>query len=346
MGLTDNTVDVLPDPTIEEVIETIELAEPPEEEVKPEQQPEPTIQPQPQLQPNVQIATADQQSVEAQKQQLAQTKVRGLFRVQSVVEEELWLKAIIYGQWGAGKTTLGATADEITSLRDVLFINAEAGALSLRKRFPHLDSIPISNFTQFSRIHEYLGLHCKARDANDIITLTRLESIVRGVDPATIKTPKKYRTVVIDSLSEIQRYAMMALLGITLEQVALDYPPESPGYQQWGQSGEQILTLVRVFRNLPLNVIFICSQKEEQDETKRYHYKVDLPGKLAGKVQGFVDVVGYLSVVSQLTADKKDMMYTRRLFLAPTPFFDAKNRIGNKTTYIDDPTIEKLLAAN
>lgn len=291
--------------------------------------------------------TADQASVQAQETQLAKTKVRGLFRIEAIKEEVQWLKALFYGQWGAGKTTLGATADQVPSMKDVLFINAESGTLSLRKEYSHMDAVRISNFSQFARIHEFLRYHCIARDEGDIEKLKKLESIVRGTEIETITAPKVYKTVVIDSLSEVQRYCMMQLLGVQLESISLEYPPDSPVYQQWGQSSEMIQNLVRSFRDLPLNVIFICSQKEEQDDGKRYHYKPNLPGKLAGNVQGFLDVVGYLAMIPEKTVDPNALpTFIRRLFLTPTPYFDAKNRIGNTVQYIDNPTIAKLLAAN
>ncbi len=270
---------------------------------------------------------------------------RGMFKLESVQTRARYLKILIYGDYGAGKTTLSGTATDVPAMNDVLFINAEAGDLSLAQRADDLDTITITNYTQFARIYEFLRAHCRARDQKDNVELARLEGLVRGCLPEEVKKPRHFRTVIIDSLSEVQRYCMMSLLGVQLEKIQLDVTPGIPEFKEWGQSADMIRTLVRAFRDLPMNVIFVCSQKAEQDEQKKYHYTLHLPGKLANDVQGFLDIVGYLAVGNTPISKEGEEQHAapRRLFLAPTTYFSAKSRINGRIQFIDDPTIAKIL---
>jgi len=167
--------------------------------------------------------------------------------------------------------------------------------------------------------------------------MAELESRLRG-EP--VSEPKIYRTVIVDSLTEVQTYLMYQLLNLDVDNWALDVTPESPEYKEWGQSSEMIQLLVRTFRDLPMHVIFVCSAQEVTDDKNRMLKRPNLPGKLAGKVQGFLDVVGYLD-----TAPDKEGNVVRRLWMQPgTRLFQAKHRFRNHPDlkFIDNPTLKDL----
>lgn len=272
-----------------------------------------------------------------------------MFTITPVSKRVHYLKLGVYGDYGSGKTRLAGTAAEVESMNDVLFISAESGDLTLGQ-LPYadkLDVVPVNNYAQFARLYEYLRLHCRSREAKDLKELARLQSIVQGCKPEEIKKPRQYNTVIIDSLSEVQRYCMMQLMGTTLDKVQLDSIPDTPEFKEWGQSAEMIRTLVRAFRDLPMHVIFVIAQKSEQDDLKRYHHTLHLPGKLANDVQGFLDVVGYLAVgnAPPPKEGEEPQAPPRRLYLQPTPYFSAKSRINGTVQFVEDPTIARLLAA-
>jgi len=252
-----------------------------------------------------------------------------------------WLKMMVYGPYGAGKTWLSATAREVEAMKDILLIDAEAGTLTIAG-WP-IDVISINSFDQFARVHEYLRLHCRFRDGKNVEKQKELEAKYRGVALDKIKTPRQYRTVIVDSLTEVQKYCMYQLLGIKVGEVALDVESPRPEWAEWGKSSEMMRLLVRSFRDLPMHVIFVCAEQRQQDETGRYHYLPALPGKLAGEVQGFLDVVAYLR--SSLPTEKSDQV-RRRLFIQPGATYDAKDRYhagAMALPYIDEPTIAKFI---
>lgn len=266
------------------------------------------------------------------------------FKIVSAKQRKRYLNALIYGDYGVGKTTLSATAAEVPEMQRAIFVSAEAGDESI-KDFD-LDIVDISNFAQFARVHEFLRLHCRLRDAwveakdeESLLKLKKLEAMFTGADVEDINEPNIYKTVIVDSLTEVQKYCMYQLLGIQVGSFALDMEPETPQWAEWGKSAEMIRLLVRSFRDLPMNTIFVCARAEDQDHAKRYHYKPLLPGKLANEVQAFFDVVGYLIAAPTEGGDMH-----RRLWLEPGQTFQAKNRFRNfDGRYLDNPSMADLV---
>jgi hypothetical protein len=255
-----------------------------------------------------------------------------------LTEEESFLNVLIYGSYGAGKTYLASTAVWVPEMQDVLYLNVEAGVKSIVSS--DIVRVRVPDFSTFARVREYLRLHCKYRDEGNEPQLIKLEQWLRP--GAEITTPHRFRTVVIDSLSEVQKQCMAMLLGIDLEQQPLDQIPISPEWAEWGQSTEMMRLLIRQFRDLPMHVIIVLGEMEVEQtkgQKSRILKRPNLQGRrLPGEVQGFLDVVGYLEegLVEGETV--------RRLYLRKTnDTFNAKNRFkGDPPRYIDNPTMQDL----
>lgn len=247
---------------------------------------------------------------------------------------------MIYGDYGVGKTTLAASCVDVPEMCDPLFISAEAGDMSIEEL--DMDMVQVQSYSQFARVHEFLRIHCKARDEGDLETLRKLEARAKGLDPSQIETPRQYRTCIIDTLNEVQKYAMYQLLGIVVGEQPLDVEPENPQFKEWNLATEMIRLLVRSFRDLPMNVIFVCSETVSEDDRKRRIRTPGLPGKLANEVQGFLDAVGYYVAATLEGGETR-----RRLFLTPGQTYQAKNRFPNwHGTYLDNPTMADIYYLN
>jgi len=217
-------------------------------------------------------------------------------------------------------------------------INAEAGDLSL-DGFENVDQITVRDFATLGRINEFLKQHCVARDAGDTERLKELESAVTGEEIEDIKEPKQYYTVILDSLTEIEAYCFNQLLGIT-DTTRLDEDPESAEWTEYKKNHTMMLRVVRAFRDLPMHVIFTASEQFQQDENKRYKFSPDLTGKLSKKIQGFMDMVGYLAI------GKDGEKTIRRLYVSPSPVgkYDAKHRYSAfKGEFFLNPSIKSIL---
>lgn len=122
--------------------------------------------------------------------------------------------------------------------------------------------MPIQTYRQYAQLYETLKKHISFRDSNNIDGLRMIECQLRGVEmlqkvgwqPATtdpnkivaemqqailklsqskekvaelIPTPRKFRTVITDSLTEAQKYCMYQLLGIDPLKQKIDAEPDS-----------------------------------------------------------------------------------------------------------------------
>jgi hypothetical protein len=286
-----------------------------------------------------------------------------------------WQNILLYGDFGVGKTHLAGTAVLVPDMCDILYISLEGGEKTLKEitricKKNKIDPnkimvIPVQTYGQYANIYEFLKIHVKARDADDLVTLRRLEAQVRGMQatddegkPIPLNTPqllaewdkmleeaipepRKFKTVITDSLTEAQKYCMYQLLGIDPLKQKLDAEPDSAEWKDWGSSREMIQFLVRRFRDLPIHSIFICSKAEEQDSKKQYHYSPMLPGKLSDDVRGLVDTVGFIVGIPQEGGN-----LVRRVYLQGGMYggvhVAAKHRYGTnlKGLWLDNPTMK------
>lgn len=268
------------------------------------------------------------------------------FKIESLHESKHWLKLFIYGGYGVGKTALAGSAALVPQMRDVLMIDAEAGGLTIatndsikeQEAQRSIDRVRVSSFKEFARVQEFLKLHCKFRDEDNEEKLKELESKLRG-DYVSDAPARRYNTVIIDSLSEVEAFSMYQLLGIS-DRTQLDEEVQGAEWAQYKQNHSQILRSVRAYRDLPMHVIITSASNFMQDDRKRMIYSPALTGKLAKQVQGFMDMVGFYTMVQEGGED------VRKLFVQPGAQYDAKNRFATyKEKSFNDPTIESILRA-
>lgn len=274
------------------------------------------------------------------------------FRITSMDEEFEYLKMIVYGIPGSGKTTLLATSADVDEMADVLMVDIESGKLTIKnnKRIEHkdrIDSIRVTSYKQLAEVHKFLQAHCRYRDADDEDKLRILQAKFTGVDPKSIKKVRKYRTVIIDSLSELDALCIYELLGLAtdmdLSEAMADGDMEVAQFAEYKKNNQIMQLIVRAYRDLPINALFSCHVAYTQDEMKRMFYTPSLTGKLRNQVQGFVDIVGYL-IVGQVPEGKTEA--PRRMYFQPVGKFDAKCRLANlEGSYFDDPVMQDIWEA-
>ncbi len=271
-----------------------------------------------------------------------------LFKVETFDTKARYLKLLIYGDYGVGKTYLAGSSCHVPQMGDVLLINAEAGDLTLEEH-DNLDIISCRSYKQVARTAEYLKQHCVAREAGDIDKLREMEAIVRHCDVDDIDEPKQYRTVLMDSLTEIEEYCMYQLLGIS-DVTRLDEETASPEWAEYKRNHNMIKRLIRSYRDLPMNVIFTCAQQWVQDEAKKFRYSPQMTGKLSSQIQGFMDMVGHLVIGTPKEEEKEGEVINivpRRLYVQPGPSgkYSAKCRFSKfKGAYFDDPSMQSILS--
>lgn len=260
-----------------------------------------------------------------------------------------WLKLLIYGTYGVGKSTLAGSAVDVEQMRDVLYIDAEGGDLALQDnprvcQPDEIEHVRVTNFMQVARVQEFLKAHCSRRDRGDLEGMRNVEAMLKGCSPSDIKKPREFRTVLTDSVTEIEQYCMYGLLKVDPGSIVTGAADEIDvaRFDEYKKQNMMLLTLIKAFRDLPIHVISVCSQAYTQDELKRFHYGPQMTGKLSSQIQGAFDVVGFLKAGTP----EADGVSPRRLYVQPIDRFDAKCRLaGFKEPYIEDPTMSSLMKA-
>lgn len=253
--------------------------------------------------------------------------------------DKRFMKAFFFGPYGSGKTYLAGTAEDYEPYRDVLFIDAESGDLTLEDRWPNMTVVRITNFRQLARVHEFLTLHHRVRGENDEKKLLALENMYW---PEPVAKPHHFNTVVIDSLSEVQGFLHYDILGVKLGITKLDEDLPKAGWDEFDLSINKMRYVVRSFRDLPMNVILVAGEQEKSDES-RIRISANFQGKLNNELPGFMDLAGRLVAGEP---DEKGVVH-RRLYLSNGKNFKAKSRLSAiKAPWLDDPTMEMIAKAS
>lgn len=277
------------------------------------------------------------------------------FKIMPMEDEFEWLNMIVYGVPGSGKTTLCASAADVDDMADVLMIDIESGRMTIKdnkriKRKDRIDSIRVTSYKQLAEVHKFLQAHCRLRDdpsKEATEKLIKLQAKFTNIDPAKIKTPRRYRTVIIDSLSELDALCIYELLGLStdmdLSTAMADGDMEVAQFAEYKKNNQIMQLIVRAYRDLPIHSLLTCHVAYTQDEMKRMFYSPSLTGKLRNQVQGFVDLVGYLKV-GDLPEGKTEA--PRRMYFQPVGKFDAKCRLANlEGSYFENPFMKDIWKA-
>jgi hypothetical protein len=232
-------------------------------------------------------------------------------------------------------------------MNDVLMISAEGGDLTLHDPegihdFEMIDVVKAFDYKTVARIYDFLKAHCSLRDNTDPESIARLKRLQKIVMPdmEDDERIRRYRTVILDSLTETEVYCMNQLTGVTNE-TRMDEEVTPAEWAQYRQQHTMIQRLIRNFRNLPMHVMFTAARGYIQDEQKRQLFSPMMTGKLSSLIQGFMDVVGYL-VLGQAETD--DTPAPRRLYVRPNTRYAAKCRLTPfRGNFFDNPTMGDIL---
>lgn len=215
-----------------------------------------------------------------------------------------YLKVLIYGQPGTGKTVFAASAP------DPLIIDIENGTTSLTQ-FSHLRTIPVLPYKTSKTMEQVLVEFSKE-----------------------MPDSQQFQSLVIDSFSEFQKRVLDEQLQTNSGTAR--YIPDMAAFNL---NTNMLRAITARLRALQKHVVITAHVKEETDQLNRVTYRPDLTPKLSNSLIGLMDVVGYMQL-KQVKENNQEKTI-RELTLVPTKSVIAKSRIGG--TVLIDPTFDDLL---
>jgi hypothetical protein len=238
----------------------------------------------------------------------------GEFEVKSAAEAVAWGYCILlFSRAGSGKTTLAGSADDSPEDSPVLFVDAEGGTKVISHR-PNIDVITVKSWDEIKSITSRLKL-----------------------DPNL-----KWRTIVLDNLSEFIQLATTKIVGGSA----------APSWPEWGSVAREVLALVRDYRDLArtrgLNSIIVAWDSTEEDKAKRPLLTLSATPKLQGDLPGIVDIIGHIDPING-QPDKRLLNFepsTRTIQKFRRVPSDTGRTIPHKIVYgIDNLPLPDILAA-
>jgi hypothetical protein len=151
-----------------------------------------------------------------------------------------------------------------------------------------------------------------------------------------------FRTVAVDTGTELQKINMTWVMEQTLK----DHPdrdPDVPGLHDWGKSSNRMRSVIRRFRDLPLNFIFVCHEQEDRDNRGLLWKRPDLPGKLANQAAAFFDQVMYLYTKQVSEGSETAATDVKRVLMTGAlEGYVTKDRSGNLPLLMVDPNMNDI----
>jgi len=175
---------------------------------------------------------------------------------EALEQEAKYLRMLVYGEPGSGKTWFGASAclDEATAT--VLYVEHRAQIASLRSNPEYVAAmedgqlviLSLDKYEELNYIYTYLFQEGQYQDVEKVTRPTGSigELFLEHGPP---------KTLVVDSLTELQRTEVLRVAGNPVNKFLTDISP--PQIQNWGSLLNQFTLLANKFYALPMHVIFL-----------------------------------------------------------------------------------------
>lgn len=241
-------------------------------------------------------------------------KIAGL-QIESLADQEPYINGmLIYGQSKTGKTMLACSAGDVPEMCPVLLIDCnEKGTRSVRRQ-KNVDLVKPTTERELLKLAEELR-----------------------------KNPGQYKTVILDSLSEVQSQILREIMAKAVADTKNKMEdPEVPSMREWGILLVRMISLVKEFRDIPkTHVIFTAGATisvNVDERTKPKMITPDFNGQAAFKVPMRMDEVFYL----HMKENTHRKIQQRTLQTAHTEQVLAGSRSGELPDAMVDPTMTKL----
>lgn len=238
------------------------------------------------------------------------TPIKASERLKSLTETPLYVKALIYGNSGAGKTWLACTA------KNPLLILSEWAVARPTLAKLHIDfgidpdTIYVNSLADFDDAYDYAAAH--AAD---------------------------YSTIVVDGLTDLNDRAMDEILVENTRLAALNdrvHVADRLEIGDWGQVANRTLKMARKFRDLPCDVVMTALSMDVKQEM--FTIPMLVPKTVQKRIAAYFNFVGFLDV--DITPNK---LTQRKLYINLTNIYQAKNPGGALEGVIVNPHMGQII---
>ena len=216
-------------------------------------------------------------------------------------QKSTYIKALVYGESGAGKSFLAATAP-----KPLILLTEINGQASIMHSNPDADILHITSSDMLAEVLKDID-----ENPNDY---------------------KQYQTIVIDSITEMQRLIKDKLTSNGRSPMSLPL---------WGKLANNMRALIRRIRGMKKNVVCIALLEAHiEEESGQRHLKPAFEGKkTSGEIAQFFNWVGFLYPTMETV--NKEQITIRNLMV------EGPSRVMCKPTFpltgtIQNPNIEDI----
>lgn len=185
---------------------------------------------------------------------------------------EKGMNVLVYGDPGVGKTVFAASAQDVPQMKNVHFIDIEGGLLSVAER-GDINATPGK-------------------------TIGQIENLLARFQSRTDPEFKDVRTVVLDNITELQALDVQEFVNKKITPSGAR-TVDDVYIEDYGKSTKRMARVLRGFRELPLNVVFVAHKKEDHvkisaNETRLSAVRPNLTAILNKTICGYMDFVWYM----------------------------------------------------
>lgn len=233
-------------------------------------------------------------------------------RIVSVDEADPYVKILVYGRNGMGKTRFASTAANCLIV-DIHEEGTRSAKGSGAKKFS------VEKWADIGDIYWYL----KA-----------------GNHP--------YEAVALDTLTAMNRLCLNMVMG-EAEDRDPNREIGMPDRRSYGRAGELMRNQLLAFRNLPMHVIFTAQERviSDEDGDEPVLHTPDLPAGSRGIAMGSVGIIGRIYQQQVKIRNKKTKAITERwevrMLVGPHDTFDTKDRTGALGNVLRNPTLAAII---
>ncbi len=249
------------------------------------------------------------------------------------LDEQLYLRLLMYGQAGSTKTRTAATAALDPRTSPVLWFDSGGNPISIRDYPQKPDIIKITKLEDYNPFYNWL------RDGQK-----ETDPIVKAFD---LRPP--YKTVVIDGITSTQRKSFAVVTGN--QNIGPGSFPQQVEIQHFNKVLAQMVNFGELFfYELPIHVIMTALEAEKTVETTgSILYRPLLWGQSAGEIPGQALAVARMLHIER--ADARTKLAMQGLPEKPVsvavfragPNHVAKDQYGGLPDVMPNPTVTKML---